>query len=99
MRARYTDPAADELEESLSYLREHAPGVVGQFADAIDEAVTELLHNPYSAQETEMRGIRRKYVRRFKYSIFYSVEQDEVVILHIRHAARQWPIEFGGDTD
>jgi toxin ParE1/3/4 len=99
MRVRYTDPAANDFEESLSYLRAHAPTVVTEFADAVDQAVTELLHNPYSAQETEKRGIRRKYIRKFKHSIFYTVEEDEIVILHIRHAARRWPFEFGDDTD
>jgi toxin ParE1/3/4 len=93
MRVRYTDPAATELDESISYLREHAPTYAADFADSIDRAVGELLENPFSAPETEMPGIRRKYVRRFKHSIFYTVQSDEVVILHVRHAARQWPWE------
>ena len=91
MKIRYTDPASDDLEESISYLREHAPAVVIDFADAVDKAISELLLNPYSAQETEKRGIRRKYIRRFRHSIFYMVEEDEIVILHIRHAARRSP--------
>ena len=40
-----------------------------------------------------MPGIRRKYVRRFKHSIFYTVAGEALVILHVRHAARQWPWE------
>jgi len=91
MKIRYTDPASGDLEESISYLREHAPAVVIDFADAVDKAISELLLNPYSAQETEKRGIRRKYIRRFRHSIFYMVEEDEIVILHIRHAARRSP--------
>jgi len=91
MKIRYTDPASGDLEESISYLREHAPAVVIDFADAVDKAISELLLNPYSAQETEKRGIRRKYIRRFRHSIFYTVEEDEIVILHIRHAARRSP--------
>jgi plasmid stabilization system protein ParE len=47
----------------------------------------------YSAQETANPGVRRQYIRRFRYAIFYAVdfEADELVVLHIRHAARQWP--------
>ena len=88
MRVRYTDPAARELEASILYLREHAPSVVVDFADSIDSAVAELLDHPYSAQETEQRGVRRKYIRRFRYS-----DGDEIVILHIQHAARRRPWE------
>jgi len=93
MKVRYTDSAARDLEECLSYLREQAPVLVAEFADAVDNAIAELLLNPYSAQETEKSGIRRKYIRRFKHSIFYAVEGDEIVVLHIRHAARRWPFE------
>src|SRR5437868_1183421 len=78
MRVRYTDPATFELEAGIWYFREHAPSVVADFADSIDRAVAELLDHPYSAQETEQLGVRRKYARRFQYSIFYAVEGDEV---------------------
>ena len=93
MKARYTDPATEELEQSISFLRERAPSVVSNFADSIDDAVARLLDNPYLAQETAMPGVRRWYIRRFRYSIFYTIAGDELVILHIRHAARRWPWE------
>ena len=85
MKVRYTDPAADELEQSISYFREHAPSLVADFADSIDDAVAQLLDSSYMAQETDMPGVRRWYIRRFRYSIFYAVESDEIVILHIQH--------------
>jgi toxin ParE1/3/4 len=91
MRVRYTDPAALELEQRISYFIEQAPAFAAAFADSIDAAIARLLDHPYSAQETEMPGIRRVYIRRFRYNIFYTVVGDEVVILHIRHAVRQWP--------
>jgi hypothetical protein len=47
----------------------------------------------FSAQKTEKQGGRRKYVRRFHYCIFYATEDDEVVVLHIRHAAQRLPWE------
>jgi plasmid stabilization system protein ParE len=93
MRARYTAPAAAELDAAIDYLLEHAPSVVADFADSVDAAIAQVIDHPYSAQETEQPGVRRKYIRRFRYSIFYVVEGDEVVILHIRHAARRWPWE------
>ncbi len=93
MKVRYTDPATEELEQSISYFREHAPSVVADFADSIDDAVAQLLDSPYLAQETEMLGIRRWYIRRFRYSIFYTIEGEELAILHIRHATHRWPWE------
>jgi plasmid stabilization system protein ParE len=93
MKLRYTDPAADELEECISYFLDHVPSLIADFADSIDAAVAQLVDNPYMAQETEKPGVRRWYIRRFRYSIFYTVEGDEIVILHIRHAARRRPWE------
>jgi plasmid stabilization system protein ParE len=93
MRARYTDTAARELDNGIEYLTEHAPSIVMAFADGIEQGVREITEFPLSAQETEKKGVRRKYVRRFHYSIFYAVESDEIVILHIRHAAQRLPRE------
>ena len=91
MRVRYSDPAALDLDASISYLLDHAPAVVADFADSIDEAVAQLVLHPYSAQETDKPGVRRKYIRRFHYSIFYTVDRNEIVVLHVRHAASQRP--------
>jgi plasmid stabilization system protein ParE len=93
MKVRYTEPAAGELETIITYFRDIAPSLVADFADSIDDAVAQLLDNPHLVQETEKSGVRRWYIRRFRYSIFFTVEGDELVILHIQHAARRWPWE------
>jgi toxin ParE1/3/4 len=93
MKVRYTGTALVEIDQAVSYLLEHHPPRAATFADLIDEAVARLLDHPYSAEETEMRGIRRVYIRRFRYSVFYTVAEDEIVILHVRHASRRWPWE------
>ena len=62
MRVRYTDPAAEQLEEIIAYFRDNAPSVVADFADSIDQAVSQLLDNPYLVQETERQGVRRWYI-------------------------------------
>jgi plasmid stabilization system protein ParE len=93
MRARYTDTALVELDDAVSYLIERNPSSAAALAGLVDAAVARLLDHPYAAEETEMPGVRRVYIRRFRYSVFYTVEGDEIVILHIRHAARRWPWE------
>jgi hypothetical protein len=41
MKLRYTDPATEELEQSISYFREHAPSLAADFADSIDHAAAQ----------------------------------------------------------
>jgi len=91
MRVRFSDPAAEDLERAVSYFLEHAPSVAADFADSIDHAIDLLLENPYLAPQTEKAGMRRWYINRFRYSIFYTIEGDELLIAHIWHAARRWP--------
>jgi plasmid stabilization system protein ParE len=91
MRVRYTATAQRELDHAVDYLLEHAPTVAAAFVDSIERAVKGLLAHPYSAQETSQPGVRRKYVRRFRYGLFYVVNRDadELVIINIRHTSRQ----------
>ena len=96
MRVRYTEPAAEELEAIISYFMEAAPSVVSDFTDSIDDAVSQLLDNPIWHKMTIKPGVRRWHLRRFRYSIFFTVERDELVILHIQHVARRWPWEAMG---
>jgi plasmid stabilization system protein ParE len=70
MKCRYTLAASAELDEGVSYLLIQAPHVAGEFADSIEAAGGELLEHPYSAQQTALAGVYRKYVRAFRYSIF-----------------------------
>ena len=95
MRVRYTATAQHEFNQTVDYLLEHAPLVAAAFADSLEQAIAELLDNPYSAQATDHPGVRRKYIRRFRHSIFYEVNtaNDELVILNVRHAVRRWPWE------
>ena len=55
------------------------------------------MDHPLSAQETDHPGVRRKYIRRVRHSLFYSFDKDsgDLLILNIRHAARRWPWEDG----
>ena len=78
MKVRYTDPASDDLQANVAYFREHAFSSLAGFAKSIDEAVAHLIDNPYLGQETERSGIRRWYIRRFNYSIFYTIDDEEM---------------------
>jgi plasmid stabilization system protein ParE len=95
MKVRYTATASQEFSHAVDYLLEHAPHVAAAFADSVEQAIADLAENPLSAQQTEQSGVRRKYIRRFGYAVFYSLNQngDELLILYIRHAARRWPWE------
>src|SRR3954451_23054046 len=48
---------------------------------------------PEMGQETREAGVRRIPAGRYPYLVYYTVEAEEVVILHVRYGARRWPWE------
>jgi len=75
MKCRYTRTAEVEFEASVDYLIEHAPRVAAKFAHSVDTAIQQILEFPYSAQQTEKAGVYRKYVRAFRTSILYALDE------------------------
>lgn len=93
MRVRYTATAADELDEILAYIAERNRPAGTALALRIERTVASLLEFPEMAQMTDESGVRRMPVGRYPFMIFYAVEGDELVVLHIRHTARRLPWE------
>jgi toxin ParE1/3/4 len=56
---------------------------------AINVAIKDIADNPLSTRQTSDPTVHVKVVRRYLYKIFYSVDADEIEILHVRHGARR----------
>jgi toxin ParE1/3/4 len=94
MKVRYTDAALAEIEEIFSYIAKHdsraAERVIGYIGHTI-----ELIENFPKLGHVKYRQIVRMLpVRRYpQYLVFYAIQENEVVILNVRHAARRRPWE------
>ena len=93
MTVRYTRDALQDLNEISSYLAERSPSAAAAVLDTIERTASRLDRFPYSAQETEMPGVRATPALPFRYIIFYRARQSDVEILYVRHAARRRPWE------
>jgi plasmid stabilization system protein ParE len=93
MKVRYTATAAVELDQILAYLAERNRSAAAALALRIETTISGLVEFPEMAQMTDEPGTRRMPVGRYPFLIFYTVEGDELVILHIRHTARRPPWE------
>jgi plasmid stabilization system protein ParE len=89
MKVRYTETAATEVEEILDYIGLHNRGAAVQVNARLKQTVSVLADFPDIAQMSDEPGVRRMPVGRYPLMIFYTVETDELVILHVRHAARE----------
>ncbi len=92
MRLRYTREALRDLDEISSYIAEQNRTAATAFLNAIAAVAQRLVQFPLSAAETEITGVRAAQVPRFPYIIFYTVEDNDGVVIHyVRHAARLRP--------
>lgn len=93
MRVRYTETALRELGEILSYIFERNPSAAAGVADRVQRLAALLEEFPFAGHDTDEAGVRMVPLVRYPFLIFYAVDGEEVVILHVRHAARLRPWE------
>jgi toxin ParE1/3/4 len=92
MRVRYTTRAFLERETIFDYLEERSPKGALNVQRAIARTVRALEGYPRLGQVTNVADVRELTVPRYPYKIYYRVEGEEVLILHVRDARRRpWP--------
>lgn len=85
---RYHPAAEDELLAEIGYLEQRVPGLGRQFYGEVRKAEDRLSMFPNSAREVTP-GIRQHPLRKFPFSIVYSIEKDGLFILAIAHHRRR----------
>jgi toxin ParE1/3/4 len=92
MRVRYTSTALLEVGDILTYIADDSPRAAARVSAEIERTVERLSRYPLSSsREADEGDTRVARVGRYPYLIFYAIEEDEVVILQVRHGARQPP--------
>jgi addiction module RelE/StbE family toxin len=95
MKIRYTETTLTEINEIFAHISEQNAPAAKRVVARIERTIHNLADFPEMAQETREPGVRRIPAGRYPYLVYYAVETDEVVILHVRHGARRTP----GETD
>ena len=79
MRLRYADRAIDDLHIAFEWYEGQRRGLGFEFLDCVKAAIETILQIPklYAKHHTHFR---RALVRRFPFSIFYTIEEKEIVV-------------------
>jgi toxin ParE1/3/4 len=92
MSLRWDARALQDLRDIRSYIAIHgSPAAADGVRRHLRTRVHRLLTNPFIGVATSNPQIRILPPTRYPYRIYYTVQGDDVVILHIRHTARVAP--------
>jgi toxin ParE1/3/4 len=88
VRVRLTRPAFEDLTGILDYLAARSPQAARGLASRVDGMLARLSDQPRIGMRTNDPAVRRLVLTPYPYLVFYEVTDAEVLILAIRHGAR-----------
>ncbi|HXQ74247.1 MAG TPA: type II toxin-antitoxin system RelE/ParE family toxin [Pyrinomonadaceae bacterium] len=81
-----------DVESAFQWYETEEPGLGFEFLKQLRSCYETLLRAPYGYQELRS-GIRRALTKRFPYAVYFSIEDEVVVVLAVLHIARD-PAEW-----
>jgi len=93
MKLRFTLQAVNELAEIADHIRRENPRASSKVRAAILHSLELLTSFPKTGRLQSVEDVRKLVVRRYPYLVYYRADEatDEIVILAIRHPARERP--------
>jgi plasmid stabilization system protein ParE len=86
-RLRLRSSAEADYLQAISWYEEQRPGLGREFETELEEVLQRIRQNPeFFARQTAT--VRKARMPRFKYGIFFTVENDEIGVLAIYHPSR-----------
>jgi plasmid stabilization system protein ParE len=89
---RYTQRAKNDVEFAFEWYEKQRRGLGFEFLDCIEIAIKTILAYPEMHQLC-YSNFRRCVIRRFPFSIFYTIIEDKEIIIHSVFDNRQDPMK------
>jgi toxin ParE1/3/4 len=94
MRVRWTTPAREQFISAYEYIAEENRAAATRTADQIWESTQLLARHSMAGREGRVVGTRELIISGTAFVVAYRIEKNEVRILAVLHAAREWPEEL-----
>ncbi len=86
-----TPRAEEDLARLRDYILDRNELAAERVRVRIERSVNILLDHPHIAQRTSRPGVFRSTVPGYGYKLFFMIEHGALVLLHVRHGARDEP--------
>ncbi len=95
MKVRITRPALEDLDRIHAYISKDNPAAASRVVTRLIDRAMALANTPYQGREVDEPNVRVIVVPRFRYFIFYTIDDDEIHITHFRYTSRRrpWDVE------
>lgn len=95
MIVRYSRRAQSDLVDILDYIEARSPIGARNVKLAIKRTIETISENPNVGHPTGHAATRGLPIGRYPYLVYWTVEADEIWIVHLRHGARRpWKLRF-----
>ncbi|HEX5232698.1 MAG TPA: type II toxin-antitoxin system RelE/ParE family toxin [Bradyrhizobium sp.] len=93
MKLRWSETALAEIDSIFSYISENNRSAAAAVVERIEGLATLLAEFPFVGHLTDEAPVRVLAVVRYPFLIFYTIDDatDEIMVLHVRHAAQERP--------
>lgn len=91
MKVRLTRPALEDLERIHAYISKDNPIAASRVVTRLIDRAMELAHAPHQGRKVDEPNARVIVVPRFRYFIFYTIDNEEIHVTHFRHTSRRRP--------
>lgn len=81
-----------DIESAFRWYEAEEPGLGPEFLEQLRLIYRRILDNPLGYEE-QRSGIRRGLMRQFPYAVYFSIEDETILILAVLHTARD-PAEW-----
>ncbi len=88
---RFSPRAERDLDDIRKYIAERNPRAAERVRLRIGRTLGLLATFPHLGRSTSKKDVLMTTVPRYAYKIYYSVSDQEIFVLHIRHRARRDP--------
>lgn len=88
MRVRFTPQALAELDGVLGHVAARSPQGARRVGERVRAALDALAGQPGMGERTSNPRLRRLVLRPYPYLLFYEAREAEVVVIGLRHGAR-----------
>jgi toxin ParE1/3/4 len=85
--------AETEMNEAATYLDQKSPGLGNIFLDDLEKALSMIIEHPETSPAVRGR-VRRKLLKKFPYSLMYTIVSGKIRILAVSHQRRR-PFYWG----